>query len=221
MANIRVRRETVCAYTRDRVFENVLDIGCGDGSLSLPFLSRNCKVTFLDLSNAMLEIVAKKVPDSMRHQVTFCKGGFTELDLPSGVFDLVIFVGMLAYVSDVQTVAEHIRRLVRPGGQIVVECTDADHILTRLNLGYRNLTALIRPSRCHTHRYSAAEVVRIFEGSGFQLKRSFRYAYWIPIITRFISSSRSYTLMRRLYGTAETSCLQNFGSELLMSFEVL
>src|SRR5664280_868863 len=80
VANIRVRRETVCAYTRDRAFENVLDIGCGDGSLSLPFLSSDCRVTFLDLSNAMLEIVAKKVPDSLRHQASFLKGEFTELD---------------------------------------------------------------------------------------------------------------------------------------------
>ena len=208
------------AYTRHRAFQHVLDIGCGDGSLSLPFLSPECSVTFIDLSNAMLEIVTQKVPDALRPQAKFFQGEFADIDLPPASFDLAIFVGVLAYVSDVRIAAERIHRLVRPGGFIIVECTDAGHALARLNFGYRDLTGLLRPGKCHTYRHRAADVVGTFESAGFHSRRSFRYTYSLPTSSWFLSQNRTYSLISRLYGTAEASRHQRLGSELLTLFEV-
>jgi ubiquinone/menaquinone biosynthesis C-methylase UbiE len=218
-ANIRIRCETVRTYTKGRTFENVLDVGCGDGSLSLPFLSGNCRISFLDLSNAMLERVASRIPDNLRHQTKFLNGDFTQVDLPPSSFDLVLFVGVLAYVPDIKKIAERIRQVIRPGGLLMAECTDAAHFLGRLNFSYRDLTSLLRPGKCQTYRHRASEVVKAFQEAGFNLRQTFRYNYSLPVISRFTNQNQRYSLMRRFYGTAESSRRQKLGSESLMLFE--
>jgi ubiquinone/menaquinone biosynthesis C-methylase UbiE len=219
-ANIRTRCETVSFYTKGRTFKHVLDVGCGDGSLSLPFLGENCRITFLDLSNGMLNRVAARVPDNLRHQTKLLNGDFTQIDLPPASFDLVLFVGVLAYVPDVSKIADRIRQVIRPGGLLMTECTDAGHFFGRLNFSYRDLTSILRPGKCYTYRHRGSDVVKAFQSAGFTLRQSFRYTYSLPLISRFTNQTQAYSLMRRFYGTAEASRRQRFGSESLMLFEL-
>jgi SAM-dependent methyltransferase len=62
---------------------SVLDLACGTGSSSLPYVQLGFRVTGVDLSAQMLEVARAKLPG-----VTFFAQGFTELDLPDR-FDLV------------------------------------------------------------------------------------------------------------------------------------
>jgi len=218
--NIRVRCETVDAYIRGRTFASVLDVGCGDGSLSLPLLSKSCEVSFLDLSGAMLDIVAKRISPVLLPQAKFLKGDFTEVNLQPKSYDLVLFVGVLAYVADVAMIARRIRQILRPGGMLIAECTDASHFIGRLNFGYRGLTSLVRPPIVHTFRHKASEVVKAYQDEGFKFHSEYRYNYSIPILKRFMNHNRSYPLMRKLYGTTESRRNQWLGSEWLMRFDV-
>jgi 2-polyprenyl-3-methyl-5-hydroxy-6-metoxy-1,4-benzoquinol methylase len=218
--NIRLRCETVKTYSAERKFANILDVGCGDGSLSLPFLNEGSQVTFLDLSAAMLDIVAKRITPNLLPQAKFLKGDFTEVDLQPGSFDLVLFVGVLAYVSDIRLIARRLRQILRPGGMLITECTDAGHFIGRLNFGYRDLTALVRPGVCHTFRHKASEVIKSYEAEGLKLHSTFRYNYSLPLVSRLIKREQSYPSMRKRYGTAEQSRNQWLGSEVLMRFDV-
>lgn len=219
-ANIRVRCETVSDFTTGRDFDRVLDAGCGDGSLSLPFLGRGSDVTFLDLSQAMLEIVRNKIPNNLRDHARLLSGDFTQTELAPASFDLILFVGVFAYVADVSAVASQIRRLLRPGGMLITECTDAGHFIGRLNFGYRDLTSMVRPGKCHTYRHKAVDVVEAFQREGFDLRRSFRYSYTVPILPRFLNHQTAYKLMRRVYGSAMAGRRQGMGSESLFLFEL-
>ena len=49
--DIRVRVETVQQFTKTLHFDRVLDIGCGDGAISLPLLSR-CSITDADATRS-------------------------------------------------------------------------------------------------------------------------------------------------------------------------
>ena len=168
----------------------------------------------------MLDIVAKRIPPNLLPQAKFLQGDFTEVDLSAASFDLVTFVGVLAYVSDVHLIARRLRQILRPGGMLITECTDAGHFVGRLNFGYRGLTSIVRPGVCHTFRHKASSVVKTYEAEGFKLQSSFRYNYSVPIISRFTKGERSYPAMRKLYGTAEKSRNQWLGSEVLMRFDV-
>jgi SAM-dependent methyltransferase len=61
----------------------MLDLACGTGSSSLPYLQRGFDVTGVDLSPEMLEVARTKLPG-----VPLFAQGFTELDLPDR-FDLI------------------------------------------------------------------------------------------------------------------------------------
>jgi len=218
-ANIRMRCETVQTYIDQRPLTSVLDIGCGDGSLSLPLLSNTCQVTYLDLSSAMLEIVKKRVPEPLREQAHFVKGDLRQVDLAPASYDLILFVGVLAYVQNIREILVRLQKLVRPGGLIIAECTDASHFISRLNFGYRDLTGMLRSSKCDTFRHRGREVVSAFEHEGFKFRESFRHTYSVPIVSRFLNQDQTYSLMKRVYGSAQVPRRQRLGSELMMLFE--
>src|ERR1700756_4690438 len=60
--DIRLRAETVDEFTREGHYRNALDIGCGDGSISLPILSRCDHLTLVDVSQKMLHRAACRIP---------------------------------------------------------------------------------------------------------------------------------------------------------------
>ena len=52
--HVRVRIETVTEFLNAAKFDRILDIGCGDGSISLPLLTNENRLTLLDMSEGML-----------------------------------------------------------------------------------------------------------------------------------------------------------------------
>ena len=65
---------------------DVLDLGCGTGNSSAPFVERALSVTGVDLSAAMLAVARYKLPTA-----TFIEGDFTTFEL-GRTFDLVVSV---------------------------------------------------------------------------------------------------------------------------------
>lgn len=65
---------------------SVLDLGCGTGNSSAPFVVRGLSLTGLDLSSEMLAVARRKLPDA-----TFVHGDFTTFDL-GRTFDMVVSV---------------------------------------------------------------------------------------------------------------------------------
>jgi len=47
--------------------------------------------------------------------------------LGAGSYDLIICLGVLAYIEDPQRFVEKLLSLLKPGGSVVVECTDSSH----------------------------------------------------------------------------------------------
>jgi SAM-dependent methyltransferase len=217
-ANIRVRCETVREFLGARDIRNILDIGCGDGSLSRQLLVPHRTITYLDVSSAMLETAHNKLPPGAEKQCSFIKGDIMAADLAACSFDLVLFVGVLAYLPDAAQVASKINGLLRTGGIVIAECTDRSSMFGRLNFAYRHATSFFRPPPCETYKHDANTVVKTFQASGFRLERTFRYTYSVPIVNRILNQDSAYTLMRRTFGSANLAKRQSLGSELLMMF---
>src|SRR5437773_11740974 len=54
----------------------ILDLGCGDGRVSLQYLSHNNKITLVDLSERMLEQTRLNTPEAFKTNVEYINGDF-------------------------------------------------------------------------------------------------------------------------------------------------
>jgi len=217
--NIRIRAETVKEFAKDARIENILDIGCGDGSLSLDLLDENRSLTLLDRSKAMLNIASSRIPKALHSRVQILNEDFVTAQLPPQTFDLVVCVGVLAYVDPLRPFLTKIVSLLAPGGIAIVECSDGSHFVRRLSRAYGALRLKLGAGDFQTVVRPSSEVVKEFASLGFDRFGSFRYCQPFPVIRKLFSQAMSYNAIRLIYGTAAHSRAQQLGSECLYCFK--
>src|SRR5208282_2661858 len=105
---IRLRTETTEAFLKGRKIGSILDIGCGDGSITLPLLSPQRHLTLLDVSPNMLSLVRSRVPEGLIANVELVNADFLTTPLGSELYDVVICVGVLAHVRSPRDVIARI-----------------------------------------------------------------------------------------------------------------
>ena len=75
-----------------------MDIGCGDGSLTLDYLKEN-KITFLDITPEMLDIVKTKISDEyFGNDILIYDINIFEFNTENK-YDIIICVGVYAHVT--------------------------------------------------------------------------------------------------------------------------
>ena len=218
--NIRIRAETVKELVQGRPCDSILDIGCGDGSISRPLLRRETELTLLDQSAAMLNIAASRTPDENKSSLRVINKDFMHADLRPGSFDIVLCVGVMAYVEDRKAFLARIKALLRPGGTLVLECTDGPHIVSRWARAYRRLASFRKPTRVQTVVGGASALISMSEELGFRLKGGFRYSMPISPFSRLMSHRASYRFVRVLFGAAGRNRLSALGNECLFCFHL-
>lgn len=218
--NIRIRVETVNAMVTTFPGARMLDVGCGDGSLSLPFLRKGCQVTFLDRSQAMLDIVASRLEDGERPQVKFVNSDFNEGDFEASSLDIVFCVGVLAYVTNLDDFVRKVASVLKPGGQLVIECTNASHILGKLQRAYNNnwIGRMLRPRPFVTVLQRKCQVIAAVSSAGFDLRGTYEYTHSLPLVSRFTPSLVSEKSIRRVFGFYPDNRRAFLGTECLMYF---
>lgn len=207
--DIRLRTETTQFFLKGKTFQKIIDIGCGDGSVSLPLLSERTQLTLVDLSPNMLSLARSRVPANLSDNVKFFQEDFVKLPLEENSFDVVICMGVLAHVASPTEVIQKAAALLKPGGTLVLECTDSFHFVRRLMTAHSRLLELFRPTGYKLTKLSGAEVVAIAEKAGLKLTGKFRYAWPAPGLQRVFSQDTLYRMVRRVFGSAQHN--QNAG----------
>src|SRR5437773_215132 len=85
--NVAVRAEIVRDFLKDLTSCNILDIGCGNGAISLQFLSPTNKLTLMDLSSEMLGIARESTPQHLQANVTYLQQDFQSWN-PDKLYDV-------------------------------------------------------------------------------------------------------------------------------------
>ena len=139
----------------------IVDIGCGDGSLSLQFLAEAKHVTLVDLSKAMLLRAEAKIPADLSHKVTFANADLMQF-LPPEPADVVICVGVLAHVERLGPAIQKLASMTKTGGRCVVQITDHDRVVGKVQCAFsRGSYPLLRISRL--------ELQKVALSAGFRL----------------------------------------------------
>lgn len=99
--------------------ERVLEVGIGTG-LNLPLYPPYCRLTGIDLSEKMLDKAQEKIVELGLHNATLKVMDAAAMDFGDDEFDGALATYVISAVPDPLGVLREIRRVVKPGGGIVV-----------------------------------------------------------------------------------------------------
>lgn len=164
---------------------HILDLGAGDGSISLRFRDR-ARVTLVDRSPEMIErALATLGPDAdaVEHHIS-------DIDAfePAGAYDLVLCLGVIAHAASPETIVAKVATCVRPGGHAIIQVTDSDKMVGKLLRAYATLRdRLPGQAGYQTTVMTVDELVAIGARYDLQCQEVIRY-FPAPPGTRFVPS---------------------------------
>jgi ubiquinone/menaquinone biosynthesis C-methylase UbiE len=142
--------------------EHALDLGCGDGRLTL-FL-RAGAVTAADTSSLALRRASARLPGA---EIAVVEPD-ERLPFVDGEFELVLCAETIEHVRDVQLFLSEVRRVLRPGGGLAIT-TPAHNRLTALGLLLRGFESGFEPLSPHLRFFTRRSLTRLLDAMGFEV----------------------------------------------------
>ncbi len=214
---LRLRREAVALFAGPARGDRILDIGCGDGSLSLPLLREAASLTLVDTSEAMLEAARRQTPASRLDNVEFHHSSFIELPDDGRRFDTILCVGVLAHVESPSQALDWIAARLAPGGLAIIEHTNFAHPLGSGLVLYSWLRSRVRTNRYTWNALSAGQIDRLLADRGLLLEREYRYGLLRPL-QQVVRQDRLYRLSGLLHGSPTRPRWPSLGSERICAY---
>jgi ubiquinone/menaquinone biosynthesis C-methylase UbiE len=128
------QRRVVRASLALRPGDRVLDVGVGPGLLAAEMAAEvgpDGRVCGIDISDSMLSIAATRADVTGGPPIELGLASAGRIPHGPGSFDVVVSTQVLEYVDDVPGALDEIRRVLRPGGRVVLLDTDWGSIVWR------------------------------------------------------------------------------------------
>jgi len=101
----------------------ILDIGCGDGEIPIQILKRkNCDITAVDGSEAMLDEFYKKVKNNNIRNIKIMNSLIDDELLVDSKFDIVMSNSLVHHIKDIKSFWKNLIRLTDNNG--IILCMD-------------------------------------------------------------------------------------------------
>ena len=195
---------------------NILDIGCGDGSLSLPMLSKSNYLTLVDIAENMIAKVSQNIPPDLKNHVRLINDSFEKINLDEK-FDIILCIGVIAHIPDVPKLWEVIDKALSPGGLLIIETTPNPYPIGKLLLPYYYLRRKIFRQK-PTYAKNRLKVNNLISSAmhiGLKKVQEIRYSFPLPGMSHWPHSMKlRYTLF-----TLNNPLVSKFGSEHIFLFQ--
>jgi ubiquinone/menaquinone biosynthesis C-methylase UbiE len=201
-------RQLLPRFTR----KSILDLGCGDGRISIPLLGDSDELVLVDSSASMLDLARANVPPKVASQVRYVCTDLAEFE-PQRTYDVVLCIGVLAHVYDPSVALRRVARSVAPNGCAIIQITGGSYFLGRATQWLYALKRRLVDSSAHalnhlTLRYVCTEL----HGSGLRFASSYRYIS-VPGVRRLPPAAT-----RAIVRAVNRGFLSNWGGEVLALF---
>jgi cyclopropane fatty-acyl-phospholipid synthase-like methyltransferase len=189
--------------------KEIIDIGCGNGELSIEYLPEN-SITYLDVSEKMLDVVRNKIPSDLKDKTTFINDDINSV--PSvKKYDIVLCIGVAAHVYDIENLFLKLSTLIKDGGILLFQYSDYRKFITRLN----RLKAKLLNSDSYNYKINQTTSMDIemhLKNAGFHITAKEPYFPVSPFFLPFRQKNRlklvTYSNKNRLF--------RLFGSEIIL-----
>lgn len=160
---------TVEAIPRERILR-MLNVGCGTGLLeqAVKDLLPGTHVIGLDLSPEMLRQAQGKFGVAWRP--SWINGQAESLPFISGIFDVVVCANSFHFFRQPVRVVEEFRRVLQPGGWLVLTDWCDDYLACRL---CDRVLRLVDPA--HFRTYGLQQCKDLLSNMGFKMDRARRF----------------------------------------------
>lgn len=136
----RLWKKRACRLLELNPGGTVLDVCCGTGDLEFYLAKMGMDVTGLDFCAEMLDIARRRMQQAglARLENCFVQGDAMALPFEENRFDGAIISYGLRNVSDYETCLREMRRVVKPGGRIVIlDMSHPNPVMNALSTFYR------------------------------------------------------------------------------------
>lgn len=154
--------------------ERILDIGSGPGLLAGELaraVGPNGSVAGIDLSENMLALARELPTQQPGAPIAFSSADATELPFPAGSFDAVLSTQVYEYVPDMKSALAEARRVLRPGGRLLILDTDWDSLVWHTTNERLKARILAAWDEHLTDPYLPRKLPRLLRAAGFTLER--------------------------------------------------
>jgi ubiquinone/menaquinone biosynthesis C-methylase UbiE len=183
-------------------YPNVFEPGMGTGRIAIPLAELGYRVTGVDVSSEMLDVLAHRLRESGQAHVSHQLGDATALPFADGLFDLAIAVHLFYFIPDWRKAADEMLRVVKVGNPVVLMHTGMGMEVPALNSRYKELCAAqgheIRP----VGAAGTGEVIAYLQSIGCRLEQIRDRWTWVSSIG--LDNAIGYLESRAYSFTAQT-----------------
>ena len=133
-ADVVEQRRAFRAALAPQPGERVIDVGSGPGLLAHEIaeaVGPDGAVCGVEPSESMLAIAARRTPAAGSAPVEFIPGDALALPVADAAFDAAVATQIYEYVEDIPSALAELRRVLRPGGRVLILDTDWDSVVWR------------------------------------------------------------------------------------------
>src|SRR5262249_32334540 len=145
MSGERPKRHEVIGVRPD---DELLDIACGPGSLTLELAPHVAKATGLDITPAMLDQARAAQARSGATTVDWIEGDAAHIPFPDGAFSLVTSSAAFHHFEEPAAILAEMARVCRSGGKVVVSDVSPE---PGKDMAYDRMEKMRDPSHGHAH----------------------------------------------------------------------
>jgi ubiquinone/menaquinone biosynthesis C-methylase UbiE len=208
------RQKFIAVASRLQDGDKVLDLGCGPGSfLSVLGETRpNIEAIGLDIASSQIEFAMKAIAPRFNGRIQFQQHDASDIHLPfpDHSFDAITSIEVIEHIHPyiAYKMLEESKRLLRPGGRILVTTPNYRSIWPLIELGLQKVSP-VKYHEQHINKFTPNSFVKFLESVGLEVRQFSTLFIMAPFL-----AGLSWKTAERLSGLEQKSRVR-LGSLLL------